>query len=70
MPLMTGENGLTVPCYIYELITTKVYRRLNAILFYLHIWGILSVIYRWNRNQKLYLQVPPDVDISVWILCY
>ena len=36
-------------------------RRLSAIMFYLHFWNFLSVIYRWNRNEMFYLLSSSDV---------
>ena len=36
-------------------------RQLSAIMFYLHFWNFLSVIYRWNRNEMFYLLSSSDV---------
>ena len=38
-----------------------IFRRLSAIMFYLHFFNFLSVIYRWNRNEVFYLLSSSDV---------
>ena len=42
-------------------IQTDTSRRLNAIMFYLHFFNFLSVIYHWNRNEVFYLLIRSDV---------
>ena len=37
------------------------FRRVSAIMFYLHFLNFLSVIYRWNRNKMFYLLSSSDV---------
>ena len=39
----------------------EINRRLSAIMFYLHFFNFLSVIYRWNRNEVFYLLISSDV---------
>ena len=45
-------------------------RRLSAVMFYLHFFNFLSVIYHWNRNEVFYLLRSSDVVFLGCVVIY
>ena len=43
-----------------SLLKIIIFRRLSAIMFYVHFLNFISVIYRWNRNEVFYLLSSSD----------
>ena len=58
--LEPGSNSKMTDKHAAEYSKT-IYRRVSAIMFYLHFLNFLSVIYRWNRNKMFYLLSSSDV---------
>ena len=51
-------------------LTTLINRRLSAIVFYVHFWQKMSIIYRWNQHQMFYLQSSLDVAYHISVRIY
>ena len=46
------------------------FRRLNAIMFYVHFLKKMSIIYHWNKNQMFYLRSSLDVAYPASVAIY